>query len=78
MSSQSGQGRQQLEIGERTGELRLEAWMLAQLIGWVRRADGGGLAVVLMPAGSANDQSTATMQLWLEPDLITTDLTTGQ
>ena len=33
------------------------------------------LAVVLMPAGSANGQSRVTMQLWLEPEMITTDLT---
>jgi hypothetical protein len=31
--------------------------------------------VVLMPADSVNGQSSVTMQLWLEPDLITTDLT---
>jgi|SRR5271166_458251 len=44
----------------------------------IRRAsDGGWLAVVLMPAGSANGQSRVTMQLWLEPDMISTDLTTG-
>ena len=39
------------------------------------RAHGGWLAVVLMPADSVNGQSSVTMQLWLEPDLITTDLT---
>lgn len=31
--------------------------------------------MVLMPADSANGQSSVTMQLWLEPELITTDLT---
>jgi hypothetical protein len=33
------------------------------------------LAVVLVPASSANGKSKVTMQLWLEPDLITTDMT---
>ena len=37
--------------------------------------DGGWLAVVLVPASSANGKSKVTMQLWLEPDLITTDMT---
>jgi hypothetical protein len=31
--------------------------------------------VLLMPADGANGRSSVTMQLWLEPDLITTDLT---
>jgi hypothetical protein len=52
--------------------------MRARQIAWIRRAsDGGWLAVVLMPAGSANGKSRVTMQLWLEPDVISTDLTTG-
>lgn len=33
----------------------------------------GSLAVVLMPDHSANGKSTVTMQLWLEPDMITKD-----
>jgi len=42
--------------------------MRARQVAWIRRAsDGGWLAVVLMPAGSANGQSSVTMQLWLEP-----------
>ena len=53
--------------------------MRARQVAWIRRAsDGGWLAIVLMPASSANGQSSITMQLWLEPDMITTDLTTGQ
>jgi hypothetical protein len=31
-----------------------------------------------MLAGSANGISSVTMQPWLEPDMITTDLTTGR
>jgi hypothetical protein len=59
--------------------LRVERpWMPGRQIAWMRRADGGWLAVVLMPAGSANGQSNAAMQLWLPPEAITTDLTSGQ
>jgi hypothetical protein len=51
--------------------------MRARQIAWIRRAaDGGWLAVVLMPARSANGKSKVTMQLWLEPDMIHTDLQT--
>ena len=60
-----------------TSALRLEPLMRARQVAWIRHAsDGGWLAAVLMPAGSANGQSRVTMQLWLEPDKITTDLTT--
>ena len=63
----------------KTSALRLEPSMRARQVAWIRRAsDGGWLAVVLMPAGNANGQSRVTMQLWLEPDMITTDLTTGR
>ena len=54
--------------------LRLEPLMRARQVAWIRRAaDGGWLAVVLMPASSANGKSKVTMQLWLDPDMITTD-----
>jgi hypothetical protein len=60
----------------KTSGLRLEPSMRARQVAWIRRAsDGGWLAVVLMPAGSANGQSRVTMQLWLEADMITTDTT---
>jgi hypothetical protein len=35
-------------------------------------------AVVLIRAGSANNQSAETRQLWLDPEAITTDLTIGR
>lgn len=31
-----------------------------------------------MPAGRANGKSRVTMQLWLDPDLISTDMTTAR
>jgi hypothetical protein len=44
----------------------------------VNITDGGWFAVVLIRAGSANNQSAVTMQLWLDPEAITTDLTIGR
>ena len=67
----------ELPLWVKASALRLEPLMRARQVAWIRRAsDGGWLAVVLMPAGSANGQSRVTMQLWLGPDKITTDLTT--
>lgn len=60
----------------KSGGLRLEPSMPARQIAWIRRADGGWLALVMMNASSANGRSTVTMQLWLPPDGLTTDLTT--
>jgi hypothetical protein len=63
-----------LAIGERTYALRLEPWMPARQIAWLRRRT---MAVVLMPAGGANGQSSVTIPLWLAPDMITTKLSPG-
>lgn len=57
--------------------LRLEPWMTARQVAWVRRSDGGFLAVVLLDAASANGHSAVTMQLWLGPESFTTDLSAG-
>jgi hypothetical protein len=66
----------ELPLWVKTSALRLEPSMRARQVAWMRRAsDGGWLAVVLMPAGNANGQSRVMMQLWLEPHMITTDLT---
>jgi hypothetical protein len=54
--------------------LRVEAHMHARQVAWVRRSDGGWLAAVLMPAASSNGKSRVTIPLWLDPRLITTDL----
>ena len=51
--------------------------MTARQVAWVRRSDGGFLAVVLLDAASANGHSAVTMQLWLGPDSFTTDLSAG-
>jgi hypothetical protein len=38
--------------------------------------DGGWLAAVEMPAGSANGRSQLAMQLWLPPEALTANLRT--
>ena len=55
----------------RSSALRIEPFMTGRQIAWVRRFDGGFLAVVEIVAGSANGRSAVTMQLWLEPHMIT-------
>jgi hypothetical protein len=68
--------RDELPLWVKSFGLRLEPSMRARQLAWIRRADGGWLAIVAMPASSANGRSTLTMQLWLPPDGLTTDLTT--
>lgn len=74
----SGFRQDELPLWVKSCGLRLEPWMPARQVAWVRRSDGGWLAVVEMPAGSANGHSHVNMQLWLPPQAVTTDLTTGQ
>jgi hypothetical protein len=71
----SGGRRDELPLWVKSCGLRLEPSMPARQLGWIRRADGGWLAVVVMPASSANGRSTLNMQLWLPPDGLTADLT---
>jgi hypothetical protein len=74
----SSRRQDELPLWVKAYALRLEPVMRARHVAWIRRAsDGGWLAVVLMPAGSGNGKSSVTMQLWLEAEMITTDLTTG-
>ena len=63
----------ELALWIKSGGVRLEPWMPGRQVGWLRRADGGWLAVVLLAAASANDASHVTLQLWVEPDVIRTD-----
>ncbi|MEB3023010.1 MULTISPECIES: hypothetical protein [Mycolicibacter] len=58
--------------------LRIEAHMPGRQVAWLRRSDGGWIAVVLVEALSANRQSRVTMPLWLDPQLLTTDLSVIQ
>lgn len=56
--------------------LLLEPAMLARQVAWIRRSDGGWLAVVEMAANSANGRSRVVMQLWLPPEALTADFST--
>lgn len=58
--------------------LRIEAHMQGRQIAWVRRADGGFLAIVLVPAASSNGQLRVTLPMCLDPSQISTDLTVIQ
>jgi len=53
--------------------LRLEPWMEGTIRAWLRRADGGWIAWVLVPAASTNGVARLTLQLWVQPDAIATD-----
>lgn len=64
----------QLPLWVKAGGLRIEAHMVARQVAWVKRASGGWLAVVLMPAASSNGRLRLTLPLCLDPSLITTDL----
>lgn len=55
--------------------LRIEAHMLARQVAWVRRSDGGWLAVVLVPAASSNRRLRITLPMCLDPSQLSTDLT---
>jgi hypothetical protein len=44
----------QLRSGSRTGRAAVEPWMRVRQIAWIRMSNGGWLAVVLVPASSAN------------------------
>lgn len=64
----------ELPLWVRAFGLRLEVHMPARQVAWLRRSDGGWLAVVLMQAASSNQRSRITIPLWLDPRLIATDL----
>jgi hypothetical protein len=72
-----GRRKDELPLWVKAGGLHLEPWMAARQFAWLRCTSGDWLAGILMPAGSANGQSRIMLQLWVEPDVITTDLTTG-
>ncbi len=64
----SGTRRDQLPMWVKAGGLHLEPRMSGHQTAWLRRADGGWLAVVTIQATSGNNQSRVAMQLWLLPD----------
>jgi hypothetical protein len=60
-------------VGEVVRTARIEPQTQGRQIAWVRRSNGGWLAVVLVPAASGNGRSSLTIPLWLDPSLVTTD-----
>ncbi|OHU71411.1 hypothetical protein BKG86_17315 [Mycobacteroides chelonae] len=58
-------------LGVRAYGLKFMPSMHGQQVAWFRRADGGWMAVVLVPIESSNGRSVLTMQLWVTPDAIT-------
>jgi hypothetical protein len=61
----------------RVGTLDQQRWgavgaVDARSAGGVATADGGWLALVLVAAASTNEAAHVTLQLWVEPDAITT------
>lgn len=66
----------ELPLWVRAFGVRLDPWMPAHQTAWVRRSDGGWL--VQCTATSPNGVTEVAMQLWLEPEAITTDLEAGR
>lgn len=54
-----------LPLWVRACGLALEPVMPARQVAWIRRADGGWLAAVQVPASSANGRSRLRMNLWV-------------
>lgn len=69
----SGVRRDELPLWVKSFGLQLEPWMPARQLAWIRRADGGWLAIVTVSASSGNGRSTVTMPLWLPPDELTSE-----
>ncbi|KAB7755181.1 hypothetical protein [Mycolicibacterium mucogenicum] len=70
----AGFRRDELPLWVKAGGLHLEPWMRGRQTAWLRRADGGWLAVVTIQAGSGNNKSRIAMQLWLLPEDITAEV----
>lgn len=65
----------QLPLWVKAFGLRIEAHMQGRQVAWVRRADGGFLAIVLVPAASSNGRLRVTLPMCLDPSQVSTDLT---
>jgi hypothetical protein len=59
-------------IWVRSFGLQIEPQMQGRQIAWVRRSNGGWLAVVLVPAAGGNGRSRLTIPLWLDPSMVST------
>ena len=65
----------QVPLWVKAAGVRIEAHMRARQIAWVRRADGGWLAIVLVPASSSNGQLRIILPICVDPSQLSTDLT---
>jgi hypothetical protein len=54
--------------------VRIEAHMQARQIAWARRADGGWLAILLVPASSSNGRLQITLPMCVDPTQVSPDL----
>ncbi|OBI29060.1 hypothetical protein A5710_22690 [Mycolicibacter sinensis] len=54
--------------------VRIEAHMQARQIAWARRADGGWLAILLVPASSSNGRVQITLPMCVDPTQVSPDL----
>lgn len=66
----SGIRQDQLPLWVRGCGLRVEPRILGRQTAWLRRSDGGWLAVVEVSAASSNGQSRISTALWLTPEVI--------
>lgn len=60
-----------LPLWVKSSGLLLDPEMPARQLAWIRRSDGGWIALVQLTAKSANRQSQLTMDLWLPPNAFT-------
>ncbi|WP_232076849.1 hypothetical protein [Mycobacterium gallinarum] len=61
----SGARMDELPLWVRSGGLLIEPRMLGRLVAWLRRSDGGWVAVVEVDVSSPNRRSCATATMWL-------------
>jgi hypothetical protein len=65
----------QVPLWVKAAGVRIEAHMLARQIAWVRRSDGGWMALVLVPATSSNRRLQIALPMCVDSSQISTDLT---
>jgi hypothetical protein len=66
----SGIRQDELPLWVRASGVRIEPRIRGRQTAWLRRSDGGWLAVVEVSAASANGQSQISTTLWLTPEMI--------
>ena len=65
----------QVPLWVKAAGVRIEAHMLARQIAWVKRSDGGWMALVLVPATSSNRRLKIALPMCVDSSQISTDLT---